>query len=550
MLLINTQLKPSSIDGIGLFAAEQIIAGTVIGRWDVEFRWSCSEAALTALPKLAREFVNKYGWRHSDGRWQVSIDNSRFLNHSTSPNTRVESTADCPFVSIATRDIAIGEEITEDYRQFDPDFDEYGSTLNAEPTDPGVIRAAEGVVLEPGEYEVVEIATRDEDPGLTVGQRFTLRPRLEPLTRVGESIWGTRHTLPADVTADDVARAQHYAPLLNREPIAPATPRSEPNDPDVDRVSVGLRDTGIDANDRERARVALCRLQLRFRNVRVERDEALTKLADADKYMLQLLDRVKSRDATIAIGNERIRESARVERETLAKVAELTAANEGLEIDRDSARAVIAVFRQELLVCEGESATAAIRHLRTSLAAAEHQANLLRADLGELGIDQPGSCDTPEGAAAQARVDARFAAVEREQSAHRNAQLLQRESDKQASRAIDAERERDELRSGQRDLLANLEECQGDLRTERQKLRVAVEDCDHAVKTRATRTADLEPYDARTLKHAARDLRCTARICVDGRVSDSLRSFASQFEREARAITTKKKRKSAGDSSR
>lgn len=76
-----------------------------------------------------------------------------------------------------------------------------------DPTDPGVIRAAEGVVLEPGEYEVVEIAARDEDPGLTVGQRFALKYRLEPLTRVGESIWGTRHTL---LTA--VRRVQEQAP--------------------------------------------------------------------------------------------------------------------------------------------------------------------------------------------------------------------------------------------------------------------------------------------------------------------------------------------------
>lgn len=63
-----------------------------------------------------------------------------------------------------------------------------------EPPD-DVIRAAEGVTLEPGEYEVVEIAARDEDPGLTIGQRFTLRYSLEPLSRTGEHIWGTRHTL-------------------------------------------------------------------------------------------------------------------------------------------------------------------------------------------------------------------------------------------------------------------------------------------------------------------------------------------------------------------
>lgn len=62
-------------------------------------------------------------------------------------------------------------------------------------TDTDIIRAAEGVTLEPGEYEVMEIAARDEDPGLTIGQRFTLRYSLEPLSRTGERIWGTRHTL-------------------------------------------------------------------------------------------------------------------------------------------------------------------------------------------------------------------------------------------------------------------------------------------------------------------------------------------------------------------
>lgn len=45
--------------------------------------------------------------------------------------------------------------------------------------DSGIIRAAEGVTLEPGEYEVVEIASYDESPALSIGDRFTLS---EPLT--------------------------------------------------------------------------------------------------------------------------------------------------------------------------------------------------------------------------------------------------------------------------------------------------------------------------------------------------------------------------------
>lgn len=126
MLLIKTNVGPSPIQGIGLFATETVPTGTIIARWDERFLWSCSEEELKALPPLTRDFVEKYGWR-AFGRWQLSVDNSRFLNHSASPNTVVESTPECPFVMTAVREIAAGEEITEDYRQFDPDFAEYGS---------------------------------------------------------------------------------------------------------------------------------------------------------------------------------------------------------------------------------------------------------------------------------------------------------------------------------------------------------------------------------------------------------------------------------------
>lgn len=48
-----------------------------------------------------------------------------------------------------------------------------------DPTDPGVIRAAEGAALEPGEYETLGIHERDDTAELKLGNRFTLLERVQ-----------------------------------------------------------------------------------------------------------------------------------------------------------------------------------------------------------------------------------------------------------------------------------------------------------------------------------------------------------------------------------
>jgi uncharacterized protein len=126
MLLVKTVVRPSQIAGVGLFAAEPIADGMMIVRWEDCFVSYFTGEEVKALPPNAYAFIQKYGWRIPDGRWCVSVDNSRFLNHSFTPNVSVATTRECAFVSRALRDIAVGEELTEDYRQFDPDFDQYG----------------------------------------------------------------------------------------------------------------------------------------------------------------------------------------------------------------------------------------------------------------------------------------------------------------------------------------------------------------------------------------------------------------------------------------
>lgn len=130
MLFVRTVVRPSPIEGLGLFSAEPIIpAGEIIYRWDERLAWTCTEAEFRNLPMAARKHVERYGWRDiPSGRWRASVDNSRFINHSPTPNTVHRENG-----QFALRDILPGEEITENYAEFDPGFAEYAATLIGAP---------------------------------------------------------------------------------------------------------------------------------------------------------------------------------------------------------------------------------------------------------------------------------------------------------------------------------------------------------------------------------------------------------------------------------
>jgi SET domain-containing protein len=60
--------------------------------------------------------LQRYG-RRGDGEVLFTVDNDRHTNHSDKPNTYLRG----GYV-IARRTIRKGEEITNDYREFDPDL--------------------------------------------------------------------------------------------------------------------------------------------------------------------------------------------------------------------------------------------------------------------------------------------------------------------------------------------------------------------------------------------------------------------------------------------
>lgn len=120
MMIVPTYVGPSGIEGVGIFAAAPITAGTAIWQLSDDLDLLLTREQLAQLPPLQREFIERYGYPHmSEPQLTVlEFDNGRFMNHSDAPNTDFTR----PDVGYAIRDIAAGEELTCDYSEFDPTF--------------------------------------------------------------------------------------------------------------------------------------------------------------------------------------------------------------------------------------------------------------------------------------------------------------------------------------------------------------------------------------------------------------------------------------------
>jgi SET domain-containing protein len=120
MMLVRTYLSNSSIEGIGVFAADPIRKGDLIWRLDPKFDVLFTEGDVAGWPLHMDEFIQRYCYRHRDmpATWVLELDNGRFMNHSEVPNANFEEF----YSGYALRDIEIGEELTCNYFDFDVDF--------------------------------------------------------------------------------------------------------------------------------------------------------------------------------------------------------------------------------------------------------------------------------------------------------------------------------------------------------------------------------------------------------------------------------------------
>jgi hypothetical protein len=130
MLIVKTRLNLSKISGIGLYADEFIPKGTIIWKFTDCLDLSFNEAQYQEYKKKHNFYrLDHYVYKSKiSGNYILCTDDARFINHSYHPNT-IDTMNDVEGLTIASRDIYEGEEITSNYEAFDADFNTYKHQL-------------------------------------------------------------------------------------------------------------------------------------------------------------------------------------------------------------------------------------------------------------------------------------------------------------------------------------------------------------------------------------------------------------------------------------
>ena len=120
MLYVKTEIRPSPIHGVGLFAAQAIPKGALIWKFDSGFDILVSKEKYSSLSEIGKDFLDHYGyWSKEMDAYICTGDNHRFTNHSENPYVgTVNAGPGDDGQDVALRDIEPGEEITVDYRVF------------------------------------------------------------------------------------------------------------------------------------------------------------------------------------------------------------------------------------------------------------------------------------------------------------------------------------------------------------------------------------------------------------------------------------------------
>jgi SET domain-containing protein len=114
MMMVETELKPSAIHGLGVFLLAPVRKGDLIWQFDSRIDRVYSPQEVASLPEHIQRFLDVYAtWHEKTGLYVLCGDNGRYFNHSPTPNT--VSDAISFGEDRAARDLEAGEELTSDY---------------------------------------------------------------------------------------------------------------------------------------------------------------------------------------------------------------------------------------------------------------------------------------------------------------------------------------------------------------------------------------------------------------------------------------------------
>jgi len=123
MIHIKYKLDKSKFHGIGLFADQDVKKSDLIYSASPALDLNISQEKFDALTDNEKEEIKYWGfWIEADKVWHVDFDNSKFLNHSHEGNVTQDFSHPDAWL-VAARDIQAGEELTQNYLEFETEED-------------------------------------------------------------------------------------------------------------------------------------------------------------------------------------------------------------------------------------------------------------------------------------------------------------------------------------------------------------------------------------------------------------------------------------------
>jgi SET domain-containing protein len=121
MLTVKTKVDKSKIHGLGVFADQNIPKGTIVWMFKEGIDTKYTKEQFESMTKEQQKDIIHFSYYDINLNCYIhSFDDSRYVNHSDNPN--LSSHYDEHYVegySYANRDIKIGEELTDDYYEYD-----------------------------------------------------------------------------------------------------------------------------------------------------------------------------------------------------------------------------------------------------------------------------------------------------------------------------------------------------------------------------------------------------------------------------------------------
>ena len=123
MIHIKYTLDKSDKHGIGLFANQDIKKGELVYTASPILDMNITQEQFDSLDEREKKEVLWWGFFDEPSQmWHVDFDVSKFVNHSYDASLTQDPDRDEAYL-VATRDIAVGEELTQNYLEFESQED-------------------------------------------------------------------------------------------------------------------------------------------------------------------------------------------------------------------------------------------------------------------------------------------------------------------------------------------------------------------------------------------------------------------------------------------